>query len=198
MTSTNGRNIPDVCHFKSLAPMTVMITNTQVNNIVTSNVTFFFLNSNRPLTVTFRSPFLGWVYSSIWRETSPMGLSTPDPVSVQNHAVSSHPGNIFTQNKYRLRGWGWACPHELHNTFKLTSERGRCVGKRLDSWQMTSRRPTPAGLYFFIWGKPNTLPIVHWHRGSTGDKKKTAATYQHGLASHKNRQVSTENSRLGG
>lgn len=44
---------------------------------------------------------------------------------------------------------------------------------------MISRGPTPAGLYFFIGSNSNTLSIVHWHRGSTGDKKKTARTCQH-------------------
>lgn len=33
-----------------------------------------------------------------------------------------------------------------------------------------SRRPTLGGLGFFIRRYPNTLSIVHWHRGGTGDK----------------------------
>lgn len=33
---------------------------------------------------------------------------------------------------------------------------------------------TPAGLDLLTGSYPNTLPIVHWHRGRTGDKDKTA------------------------
>lgn len=89
--STKGRNMPDVCHFKSLAPTTKCVKKTHAHREeeddimrwhLAKNATYLascYEDSNRPLTVTLRSPFPGWVCSSIWTDTSPIDLSTPEP-----------------------------------------------------------------------------------------------------------------------
>lgn len=48
-----------------------------------------YLALDRPLTVTFRSPFPGWVCSSTWTDTSPIGLSTPEPSSTHTQTSMS-------------------------------------------------------------------------------------------------------------
>lgn len=53
---------------------------------------------------------------------------------------------------------------------------------------------TPAGLYFLTGSYPNTLPIVHWHRGSTGDKDKTTITRQQHHKQQMKEGISSEES----
>ncbi len=92
-TSTNGRNIPVVVHFKSPAATTTIIVNIKrimlfrflpTNMATTTNeimCTRFY--SCLPLTVTLCSPVPGWVNRSAWMDNSPKILSPDLGVTTQ-------------------------------------------------------------------------------------------------------------------
>lgn len=110
--STKGLNIPDVCHFKSLAPMTVGAKGeggereqegeaeeeSEKEHETSRTEAHYCEPSNWPLTVTFLSLFPGGVNISIWTHTSPICFSNPEPM-VRHQNVRSRFSNKKSDKK---------------------------------------------------------------------------------------------------